>query len=103
MARVLSPSKKADFGEGDATKHFSVTNRFFSGKEGGNSVNEGFGKDILQEREFSEEARAIQWTAGLWKLKSCCPHPLPENRLLSNNSTVSPSHWDLQGGIESFW
>ena len=34
--------------------------------------------------------KAIQWRgsghslnrhAGLWKLKSCCPHPLPKNRL----------------------
>ena len=24
----------------------------------------------------------MQWTAGLWKLKICCPHPLPENQLL---------------------
>ena len=29
-----------------------------------------------------KEVRAIQWTAGFWKVKSCCPHPLPENRLL---------------------
>ena len=25
---------------------------------------------------------AIQSTTGLWKLKSCCPHPLPKNQLL---------------------
>ena len=31
----------------------------FSEKGGGNSVNEGFGKDILQERQFSEEIWAI--------------------------------------------
>ena len=46
---------------------------------GGNSVNQAFGEGLLQERQFSEEVRPIHWTAGLWKLKSCCPHPLPEN------------------------
>ena len=35
--------------EGDATKHFSVKKRVFSEKEGGNSVNEGFGnKDFYR-------------------------------------------------------
>ena len=34
---------------------------FFSEKVGGNSVNEGFGKDFyIQERQISEEVRAIQ-------------------------------------------
>ena len=35
---------RADFWEGDATKHFSVRKKgfFFSEKGGGNSVNEGF-------------------------------------------------------------
>ena len=42
----------ADFWEGDATKHFSVKKGFFSEKGEGNSVN-------LQERQFSEEVRAI--------------------------------------------
>ena len=37
----------ADFREGDATKHFSVKkNGLFSEKRGGDSVNEGFGKDF---------------------------------------------------------
>ena len=44
--------------------------------------NRGLVRIYLRERQFSEEVRAIHWTAGLWKLKSCCPHPLPENRLL---------------------
>ena len=35
-----------------------------------------------QERQFSEEVRAIQGTAKVWKLKRCCPHPLPDNQLL---------------------
>ena len=33
--------------------------------------------------------KAIQWTAGVWKLKSCCPHPLPESLLLYKG--VSPN------------
>ena len=36
--------------EGDATKHFSVSEKrvFFSEKWGGNSVNQGFGKDFYR-------------------------------------------------------
>ena len=34
---------RADFWEGDATKHFSVKKGGFSEKGGGNSVNQGFG------------------------------------------------------------
>ena len=40
---------RADFWEGDATKHFSVKKKvFFSEKGGGNSVNRGFGKDFYR-------------------------------------------------------
>ena len=39
---------RADFWEGDATKHFSVKKGFFSEKGGGNSVNQGFGKDFYR-------------------------------------------------------
>ena len=46
-------------------------------------MNEGFGKDFSTGKaQFSEEVRAIQWTAGLRKLKSCCPNPLHKNQLL---------------------
>ena len=47
---------RADFWEGDATKHFSVKKGAFSEKGGGNSVNEGFGKDFYRK---GEEVRAI--------------------------------------------
>ena len=40
---------RAAFREGDATKHFSLKKKgFFSEKGGGNSVNEGFGKDFYR-------------------------------------------------------
>ena len=40
---------RADFWEGDATKHFSGKKRgFFSEKGRGDSVNEGFGKDLYR-------------------------------------------------------
>ena len=40
---------KADFWGGDATKHFSVRKKgIFSEKGGGNSVNQGFGKDFYR-------------------------------------------------------
>ena len=35
-------------GAADATKHFSVKKRDFSEKGGGNSVNQGFGKDFYR-------------------------------------------------------
>ena len=38
---------RADFWEGDATKHFSVKKGGFSQKGGGNSVNQGVGKDLF--------------------------------------------------------
>ena len=39
----------ADFREGDAAKHFSINKEGFSVKMGGgNSVNEGFGKDFYR-------------------------------------------------------
>ena len=51
----------ANFGEGDATKHFSVKKGVFSEKGGGDSVNEGLGKDFYRKgnsvkrfRPFSE-------------------------------------------------
>ena len=39
---------RAVFWEGDATKHFSVKKGFFSEKGGGNSVNQGLGKDFYR-------------------------------------------------------
>ena len=39
---------RAVFWEGDATKHFSVKKGACSEKGGGNSVNEGFGKDVYR-------------------------------------------------------
>ena len=39
---------RADFRERDATKHFSVKKGVFSEKGGGNSVNQGFGKDFYR-------------------------------------------------------
>ena len=46
----LPPSHiRADFWEGDATKHFSVNKKgVFSEKGGGNSVNQGFGKHFYR-------------------------------------------------------
>ena len=49
----------------------------FQWNGGRHSVNEGFGKDFYRKGKVW----AIQWTVGHWKLKSCCPHPLPENQL----------------------
>ena len=69
---------------------FSGKTGFFRGK-GGRALQWMRGLvRILQERQFSEEVWAIQWTAGLWKLKSCCPHPLPENQLWHRNKLALP-------------
>ena len=54
----------------------------FSEKGGGNSVNGGFGKDFYRKGKsvkrsgpFSEPPDSEKW-----KVKSCCPHSLPENQ-----------------------
>ena len=44
----IPTSVRANFWEGDATKHFSVKKRVFSEQGGGNSVNQGFGKDFYR-------------------------------------------------------
>ena len=60
---------------------------FFLRWKGGRQFSEwGVWSGFLQKRQFSEELRAIHWTAGLWKLESCCVHPLPENQLLHQES-----------------
>ena len=46
LLRTQGPPIRGDFWEGDARKHFSVKKRVFSEKGGGNSVNQGFGKDF---------------------------------------------------------
>ena len=45
---IIGYNFRADFGGGDATKHFSVKKGVFSEKGGGNSVNGGFGKDFYR-------------------------------------------------------
>ena len=62
---------------------FQWKKRFFSEKGGSNTVNEGFSKDFYRKGSSVKRIRAIHWTAGLWKLNSCCLHPLPEYQLLS--------------------
>ena len=48
---------RADFGGGDATKHFSVKKGVFSEKGGGNSVNGGFGKDLYRKGNSVKRSR----------------------------------------------
>ena len=63
----------ADFWEGAATRHFSVGRKgFFSEKGGGNSVNEGFGKDFYRKGNsmkrsglFSEPPDSDNWKVVL--------------------------------------
>ena len=47
-ANIVTARIRDDFWEGDATKHFSLKKRIFSEKGGGNSVNQGFGKDFYR-------------------------------------------------------
>ena len=82
------PIIRADFWEGDAMKHFSVKERGFQWKGGRQFRESGVWQGCLQERQLREEVRAIYWTAGLWKLKSCCPHPLPKNRHLLKSGFI---------------
>ena len=46
--RISGTSFRVDFWEGDATKHFSMKKGVFSEEGGGNSVNQGFGKDFYR-------------------------------------------------------
>ena len=48
------------FWEGDAAKHFSVKKGVFSEKGGRQFSELGVWQGFLQDRQFSEEARAIQ-------------------------------------------
>ena len=93
LSCFLSNNIGADFGAGDATTHFSLNKKGFQWKGGRHSVNEGFSR-FLQEKQFSEEVRAMQWTAGLWKLKSCCSHPLPKNQLLFANPNPTKQRYE---------
>ena len=58
----------------------------FSEKGGRHSVNEGFGKDFYRK---GNSVKSSLYSMNRWtlKVKSCCPHPLPENQLLA----VSPA------------
>ena len=65
----MEGSKESEpiFGEGDATKHFSVKKRVLSEKGGGDSVNHGFGKDVYRKSNsvkrfgpFTERARTLK-------------------------------------------
>ena len=40
----------------------------------------GFGKDFYRKGNSVKRFGPFTEPPGLWKLKSCCPHPLPENR-----------------------
>ena len=55
---------RSRFGKTNATKNFSVKKRDFQRQGGWHSVNQGFGQDFyrtdLQDRQSSEELRAIQ-------------------------------------------
>ena len=48
LTAIITSHVRADFWGGDATKHFSVKKGVFSEKGGGDSVNEGFGKDLYR-------------------------------------------------------
>ena len=72
------PIIRADFWEGDATKHFSVKKRGFS-------VKRGEAIQWMKGLVRISTGKAIQWRGSghslnrrTLKLKSCCPHPLPQ-------------------------
>ena len=63
---------RADCWEGDATKHFLVKKGFFSEKGGGNSVNQGFGKDFYRKGDsvkrsgpFTEPPDSENWKVAV--------------------------------------
>ena len=60
----------ADFWEGDATKRFSVKKGLFSEKGGGNSVNQGLGKDFYRKGDLVALYRAMRLRFG-YGFESC--------------------------------
>ena len=83
---------RADFWEGDATKHISVKKGVFSEKGRGNSVNQGFGKDFYRKGNsvksfgpFIEPSDSENW-----KVAILIPFPKIssyENRISRRNFT----------------
>ena len=61
-----------DFGKGMRQSTFHWKQKVFQWKGGRQFSEWGVWYGFLQPRQFSEEVPAIHWTAGLWKLKSCC-------------------------------
>ena len=94
---------RADFWEGDATKHCSVEKKgFFSEKGGGNSVNQGFGKDFYRKSRFSEEVRAIHRTAGVWKVKTeklLSSPPSRKSALIPARNLISGMPFRARGSV----
>ena len=72
---------------------FHWKNGFFSEKGGGIQ----WMRNLIRISTGSEEIRAIQWTTGLWKLKSCCPHPIPEKQPLEIGDEGGGVFGRLQG------
>ena len=79
---------RADFWEGDATKHFLVKKGVFSEKGVGNSVNEGFGKDFY--RKGNSVKRFGPFTEPLDSENSKVPVliPFPKISSLSNGRQI---------------
>ena len=91
-SQVCGASCRRDpiFGKGVQRSTFQWRQEvFFEGKGGGIQWMRG-----LLRISAGKSAQAIQWTAGLWKLKSCCPQPLPDNQLLSSmrNKMITDRH-----------
>ena len=84
----------ADFWEGDATKHFSVKKGVFSEKGGGNSVNQGFGKD------FYRKGNSVKRFGPFHSLN---PRTLKTEKLLSSSpSPKSAPRYTRQSGSQSW-
>ena len=86
LSLLLEKNQSRRFGKGMRRSTFQWK-KGFSVKRGRQFSESEVWWGFLQERQFSEEVRAIHWTAGLWKLKNGCPHPLPQNKLLKKAKT----------------
>ena len=56
-------------------------------------MNQGFGKDFYRKGNSVKRFGPFSEPAGLCKLKSCCPHPLPKNQLLTLSLSLYSVHF----------
>ena len=87
---MFSSLIRADFWEGDATKHFSLKKGFFREKGGGNSVNARFGKEFYRKGNSVKRSGPFSDPPESENLKVAVLIPFPKisSQVVVTNSTL---------------